>query len=81
MTPLELTIAVGQKVLFINNDIRPHDVVGGIDPAHPDCPELINFLSPGQRLESAPLNTAKTCEYHDHTALGVPGFQGRIIIK
>src|SRR5262245_27220257 len=29
MTPLELTINVGQKVTFVNNDVRAHDVVGG----------------------------------------------------
>ena len=83
MSPLELTISVGQRVTFINNDVRTHDVVGGIDPAHPDCPEIIQagFLTPGQRGETAPFTTARTCEYHDHTALGVPAFQGRIIIR
>ena len=83
MNPQELTIAVGQRVLFINNDNRVHDVVGGIDPAHPDCPEILQagFLTPGQRLETGVFTTARTCEYHDHTALGVPAFQGRIIIK
>ena len=24
---------------------------------------------------------AQTCEYHDHTMMGVPAFQGRIIIR
>ena len=24
---------------------------------------------------------AHTCEYHDHTAMGVPAFQGRIVIR
>jgi len=81
MQPLELTIAVGQKVLWINNDVRPHDVVGGVDPLHPDCPEILSFLSPGQRGETAVFTTAKTCDYHDHTALGIPGFGGKIIIR
>ena len=83
MTPLELTIAVGQRVTFVNNDVRTHDVVGGIDPAHPDCPEILlaGFLVPGQRAETAIFTTARTCEYHDHTQLGVPAFQGRIIIR
>jgi hypothetical protein len=83
MTPLEITIAVGQRVTFVNNDVRAHDVVGGIDPAHPDCPEIVQagFLTPGQRGETGVFTTARTCEYHDHTALGVPAFQGRIIIR
>jgi plastocyanin len=83
MNPLEITIAVGQRVTFVNNDVRSHDVVGGIDPAHPDCPEIVQagFLTPGQRGETSVFTTARTCEYHDHAALGVPGFQGRIIIR
>jgi plastocyanin len=83
MSPLELTIAVGQRVTFINTDTRPHDVVGGIDPNHPDCPEIAQagFLTPGQRGDTGIFATARTCEYHDHTQLSVAAFQGRIIIR
>lgn len=83
MSPLEITIAVGQRVTFINNDVRSHDVVGGVDPAHPDCPEIlqVGFLTPGRRGDTGIFTSARTCEYHDHTALGVPAFQGRIIIR
>jgi plastocyanin len=83
MAPLEITIAVGQHVTFVNNDVRPHDVVGGIDPEHPDCPEILQagFLSPGQRRDTGTFTSARTCEYHDHTAMGVAAFQGRIIIR
>ena len=83
MSPLELTISVGQRVTFINNDVRSHDVVGGIDPANPECPEILQagFLTPGQSRETGVFTTARTCNYHDHTALGVPAFSGRIIIR
>ena len=83
MTPLEITISVGQKVTFVNTDVRSHDVVGGVDPAHPDCPEILiaGFLTPGQSRDTGVFTTARTCEYHDHTALSVPAFQGRIIIR
>jgi plastocyanin len=81
MSPLEITIAVGQRVTFVNNDVRAHDVVGGVDPAHPDCPEVLQFLTPGQRGDTAVFTSARTCEYHDHTMLGVPAFQGRIIAR
>lgn len=83
MSPLELTINVGQRVTFVNNDIRAHDVVGGIDPNNPDCPEILQagFLAPGQRGETGVFTRARTCEYHDHTMLSVPAFQGRIIVK
>jgi hypothetical protein len=83
MTPLEITINVGQRVTFINNDTRAHDLVGGVDPNNPDCPEitLAGFLTPGQSRDTGVFTTARTCEYHDHTMLSVPAFQGRIIIR
>ncbi len=83
MSPLEISISVGQRVTFVNNDTRVHDVVGGADPSRPDCPEILQagFLTPGQRGDTGVFTTARTCEYHDHTALGVPAFSGRIIIR
>ncbi len=83
MTPLEITIDIGQRVTFVNNDVRAHDVVGGVDPAHPECPEILEagFLSAGQRRDTGVFTAARTCHYHDHTALGVPAFAGRIIIR
>ena len=64
--PLEITISVGQRVLFVNNDTRPHTMSS--DP-------------PGQQRETGIFTSARTCDYHDHTALGVPAFSGRIIIR
>jgi plastocyanin len=83
MTPLEITIEVGQRVTFVNNDVRAHDVVGGVDPANPECPEILQagFLSAGQRGDTGVFTTPRTCNYHDHTALGIPAFSGRIIIR
>jgi plastocyanin len=83
MTPLEITIDVGQRVTFVNNDTRAHDLVGGIDPNNPDCPEITQagFLTPGQSRDTGIFTTARRCEYHDHTMLSVPAFQGRIIIR
>jgi plastocyanin len=82
MNPLEITIDVGQRVTFVNNDTRPHDLVGGVDPNNPDCPEITQagFLTPGQRGETGVFTRARTCEYHDHAMLAPP-FQGRIIIR
>ena len=83
MAPLEITINVGQRVTFVNNDTRAHDVVGGVDPEHPDCPEITQagFLTPGQRRDTGVFNSSRTCEYHDHAMMGVAAFQGRIIIR
>jgi len=83
MVPLEITITVGQRVMFVNNDIRSHDIVGGVDPAHPECPEILiaGFLTPGQSRETGTFTAPRACEYHDHTQLSVPAFQGRIFIR
>lgn len=83
MVPLDITIDVGQRVTFVNNDNRAHDLVGGVDPNHPDCPEITaaGFVAPGQRRDTDVFTRARTCEYHDHTMLSVAAFQGRIIIR
>ena len=83
VSPASVTVAVGQTVTFVNNDTRPHDLVGGVDPNNPDCPEITQagFLTPGQSRDTGVFTSARTCEYHDHTALSVPAFQGRIIIR
>jgi len=78
-----MSITVGQRVTFVNNDVRSHDVVGGVDPNHPDCPEIVQagFLTPGRSGDTGVFTSARTCEYHNHTELSVPAFQGRIIIR
>ena len=83
MTPLEITINIGERVRFVNNDIRAHDVVGGVDPGHPECPEILQagFLAAGQSGETGVFTSARICPYHDHTALGVSAFSGRIVIR
>ena len=83
MVPLEIGINVGQRVTFVNNDNRAHDLVGGVDPSRPECPEIseAGFVTPGQSRDTGVFTTARTCEYHDHTMLSVPAFQGRIIIR
>jgi plastocyanin len=83
MSPLEITVAAGRRVMFVNNDSRPHDIAGGKDPSTPECPEstLVGFITPGRSAETGVLTRPQTCEYHDHTMMGVPAFQGRIIIR
>ena len=82
MNPLEVTIAAGGRVTFLNNDNIPHDVQGGPDPEHRDCLEIdaVGFLTPGQSRQTNPLTNARTCDYHDHS-FHVPNFNGRIFIQ
>jgi plastocyanin len=82
-SPREITIAVGGRVTFVNNDTRPHDLVGGLDPARPECPEIAvaGFLSPGQSRDTGVFTIARECDFHDHAAIGVPAFQGKIVVR
>lgn len=83
ISPLVITIDVGQRVTFVNNDNRPHDFAGGPDPSRPECREIdvAGFLVPGQSRDTAAFPVARTCVYHDHSMLGVPAFSGTIIIR
>lgn len=83
LIPLEATVAVGGRVGFVNNDTIAHDIQGGPDPEHRDCPEIdiVGFLTPGQSRQTSPLMTARTCEYHDHAVHQDHGFGGRIVIR
>ena len=84
LIPFEANVAVGGRVTFVNNDNVPHDIQGGPDPEHRDCPEIdvVGFLTPGQSRQTSPLMTARTCEYHDHTVHDEHhGFGGRIVIR
>jgi plastocyanin len=84
MNPWEVTIAQGGRVTFINNDNQPHDIQGGLDPEHRECPEIdvVGFLTPGQSRSTAPLTTVRACDYHDHAFHDVAhGYGGRIIVQ
>jgi hypothetical protein len=80
--PRQLVVAIGERVTFINNDVQPHDIAGGPDPATPDCREIdaVGFLAPGQSRQTAPLPVARACDYHDHQN-HAPIFTGRIVIR
>ena len=75
-------MAVGGRVTFVNKDTIAHDIMGGPDPARPDCHEIdaVGFLTPGQSGQTAPLLNVRTCDYHDHFFHSVT-FTGKIVIQ
>jgi plastocyanin len=83
VTPSELTISAGQRVLFVNNDSRAHDMSSDPHPEHTDCPELnqAGFLSPGQTRETGNFILTRTCGFHDHNQPGVQTLRGRITVR
>ncbi len=82
-SPRDIQIAVGTRVLFINDDSRTHNMSSDPHPEHTDCPELnqVGLLAPGQRRETGNLNSPRTCRFHDHDLPSDSRLLGRIIIQ
>jgi plastocyanin len=83
VSPRELTVAPGARVLFINNDSRRHDMGSDPHPDHTDCPEInaVGLLNQGQRRETLNLVTPRTCGFHDHDSPDNAALKGRIVIR
>jgi len=83
VTPKDLTVPPGSRVLFVNSHSRRHDVTSDPHPDHLDCPELnkVGLLNPGQSSESENLVTARTCGYHDHDDPNNVNLRGSIIVR
>ena len=89
VTPAQLEVALGARVLFVNNDSRSHDIEWDPHPEHNGCPPpavgaLVNppgLLAPGQSRETGNLVFAMTCGYHDHDDAQNTRWQGRIVVR
>jgi hypothetical protein len=83
VSPKELTINAGQRVLFVNNDARAHEMTSDPHPDHGECPAIdqVGFLNPGQAKETGNFVAAMSCGYHDHNLFTVVALQGRIIVR
>jgi hypothetical protein len=83
VAPRELTIAQGQRVLFVNRNNRAHQMNSDPHPDHGSCPQIdqVGFLNSGQSRETGNFVSAGTCGYHDHNLFDVTALQGRIIIR
>ena len=65
--PLEVRIEPTQKVRFINNDTRPHQVNTNPHNFHTDCPANNTVvLNPGQQFDTGNFDAVKACGYHNH---------------
>ncbi len=82
LTPSQITVTAGSRVLFINNDSKPHQIASNPHPEHTDCPEInqVGLLSPGQQRETGNLNTVRTCGLHDHNEPDNVSLHGQITI-
>ena len=82
-SPKAVTVNVGEVVMFVNSDTRPHQMASDPHPAHTDCPPInaVSTLSPGQSRSTANLTPARTCGYHDHIDPTNTSLQGTITIR
>ena len=83
VSPKQITVSQGTRVLFVNNDVQSRQINSDPHPEHTNCVEInnIGLISPGQTKETGNLNTVKTCGYHDHGNPDDARFKGSIVIQ
>ncbi|MEO8077268.1 MAG: hypothetical protein ABI818_13135 [Acidobacteriota bacterium] len=83
VSPVQVSVAVGQSVNFVNNDSRVHDMTSDPHPTHTDCPSTnaVGLLSPGQTKITNAYTTARTCGFHDHGNPNDAALMGRVVIQ
>ena len=83
VSPKSIEIALGARVLFINNDTREHTMGSDPHPDHTDCPVLnqVGLLKPGEQRETGNFVVVRQCGYHDHELPTVVDLQGTIVTK
>ncbi|MDP3953919.1 MAG: hypothetical protein Q8Q06_00700 [bacterium] len=76
--PAELTIKVGDTVVFVNKDSSPHWPASGVHPTHQICQGFDSLKGIAQNeTYSFTFNEAKECPMHDHVR---PSMKGKIIV-
>lgn len=83
VSPNELTVAPGSRVLFVNNHSSRHDMTSDPHPEHFDCPEInqVGLLNPTQSRETGNLVAVRTCGFHDHDQPNNASLKGRIVVR
>jgi plastocyanin len=82
-SPQVITVPVGARVTFINNDSRSHEMHSDPHPNHGDCPPIddVGFLAVGQTKLTGNMTVARTCGFHDHNLPDVANLRGQIIVQ
>jgi plastocyanin len=83
VSPAELVVPPGTRVLFVNSHSRRHDMTSDPHPEHTACPEInqVGVLNPGQSRETGNLVAVRTCGFHDHDDPDNSELKGRIVIR
>ncbi|MDQ3068501.1 MAG: hypothetical protein M3R55_02080 [Acidobacteriota bacterium] len=81
-SPRTLTVDLGTRIRWVNNDNRVHEMSSDPHPEHDRCPELnAGSLAPGTLRETGNLVTARVCGFHDHLFPNDPLLTGTITIR
>ena len=83
VSPQNVQITPGTRVLFRNMDTRSHNMSSDPHPEHTDCPEInqVGLLAAGQNRETGNLNSTRTCRFHDHDLPNSASLTGAIVIR
>jgi plastocyanin len=83
VSPNVVTVAIGGRVLFVNNDSRSHNISSDPHPERDQCPEInqVGFLQPGDSRETGNFVVAETCGFHDFDMAANTSLQGTITVK
>jgi hypothetical protein len=83
VSPVELVVPPGTRVLFVNQHAQPHEMTSDAHPDHLECPEInsVGLLNAGQSRETGNLVAVRTCGFHDHVNPDDSRLRGRIVIR
>ena len=84
VSPRNIEIALGTRVLFVNNDSRSHEMASDPHPQHGSCPSMeagLGTIGAGQTKVTHMFANAGTCGYHDHLDDGNANLRGTITVQ
>jgi plastocyanin len=83
VSPKQIEIAVGSRVVFVNDDRVPHEMASDPHPTHELCPPMneVSALAPGQFRQTGVFSTPRSCGFHDHGQSENTALQGTIVIR
>jgi plastocyanin len=78
--PKVVDIRTGQRVRFVNNDTRTHEMLTTPHLLHTDCPAIneVGSLTSGSNRMTGTMDVARICGYHDHMNPDDQRFRGQI---
>jgi plastocyanin len=83
VSPNQVTVHVGDRVTFVNSDVRIHAMSSDPIQTHTDCPPIndVGLLNPGQSRSTGAFDVARVCGFHDHTNELDPTWHGTIVVE